>query len=252
VRSIDQLNASMSRRYDTKTAKGNLSRLMKSLRSSGVTAGNLTSTSLSDLLDVAEGLGGDDMSGLSVIASAAQGGGMEGELAAEIRDRISSSLIGKAIGGGEQFDSVLDAQKRAEDIFDPGGMDKFMGGILSHEAGTAFGDISTYFASGTAKSLFGGSKEQREALLKILGNEKLRSSLSTFSGRRSSIERLAKDNNLGAISTDDLMALSQDLNKGYTEYGFSRGFGSTADEYFDDVFKELTKANNTLSAEGAR
>jgi len=252
VRSINQLNSAMSKRYGSKEAKGRLKVLMEKLKGSGVTAGNLSNTSLSDLLDIAESMGGEGMSGLSAISAAAQGGGMEGELAAEIRDRISSSLIGKAIGGGEQFESVLDAQKRAEDIFDPGGFDKFVGGMLSHEAGTAFGDTKTYFASGTAKSLFGGSKEQREALLKILGNEKLRSSLSTFSGRRSSIERLAKDNNLGAISTDDLMALSQDLNKAYTESGFSRGFGSTADDYFDDVFKELTKANNTLSAEDER
>lgn len=254
VRSIDQLNASMARRYDTKTSKGNLSRLMQSLRSSGVTAGNLTSTSLSDLLDIAEGLGGEDMSGLSVISSAAQGGGMEGELAAEIRDRISSSLIRKATGGGEQFGSVLEAQKRAEDVFDPGGFDRFAGGMLGHEAGTSFGEdnVSTYFASGTAKSLFGGSKEQREALLRILGDKKLRSSLSTFSGRRSSIERLSKENNLGAISTDELMALSKDINTGYTQSQFSRGIGSTTDEYFDNVFQELTKADNTLSAEDER
>ena len=251
ARTGDSLSALMNNRVSQREARSASDKLMAALRSKGISAGNLGNASLTEMLDIAESLGGEGSSGLGLISSAAQSDSIEGELASELRDRISSGLLARAIQGEGAIGSVGEANKRMEDIFDPGGFDNFVGGIVGHEA--FGGEQSGYFASATAKSIMEGGAEGRSSLIEILKNKRLRGSLSNFSGNRGLLEKLMKREGIKGISLDDLVGLSRDLKTAYSEDGdLTQMGGYTTDYYLDIVAKDLESADKVLQAEDAR
>lgn len=243
------LSKMFKRKVGQADARNAARRLSSIMREQGISAGDLSRTSLDDMLEIAQSLGeGGGRSGLEIIAAAAQSqgmGGLEGELGTELRDRISSGLLAKAIQGEGALGSVAEANKRLEDIFDPGAGDRFFGDILDTEYGTGDASSRVYFASSAAKSLFEGSDDQRKGLLKILGDKKIRGALANFSGRKGSIERLAKRFGLEGMGIDNLMALSKDISSAYAQ-------DSDAEQYFDLLSKEMINADAVLQGEDDR